>query len=217
MYAIVDIAGKQFKVTKDQFVYAPSLAGEEGASVEFDRVLLFDNDNGIEVGAPVLSGVTVAGKILEHGRGDKVIVFKKKRRKGYKKTQGHRQGYTKVLIEDILAGGKKVSAKKEEPAKKEEKKADRQEEKGTATSLDQVLKSVGTAKAEDKDDLKKIKGIGEVFEKALNDHGIYTYQQISKLKSKDMDALAEVGGITRHLIEDEDWVDQAKELMKKEK
>ncbi len=223
MYAIVDIAGKQFKVTKDQFVYAPSLEGEEGASVEFGRVLLFGNDDGIEVGTPLLSGVTVAGKILEHGRGDKVIIFKKKRRKGYKKTQGHRQGYTKVLIEDILTGGKKASAKKadtakkEEPAKKEEKKAEKQEEPKAVRSMEEVLKSVGTAQAKDKDDLKKIKGIGEVFEKALNDHGIYTFKQVSKLTPEDMEALSEIGGVTRHLIEEEDWVGQAKALMKEEK
>ena len=80
MYAIVDIAGKQFKVTQDQFVYAPLMAGEEGASLEFDKV---------------------SGKIIGHVKGDKVIVFKKKRRKGYKKKNGHRQNFTKVLIETI--------------------------------------------------------------------------------------------------------------------
>ncbi|WP_226390839.1 50S ribosomal protein L21 [Penaeicola halotolerans] len=102
MYAIVDIAGKQFKVTKDQFVYAPYMAGEAGASVEFDNVLLIDNAGAIEVGAPTVAGAKVSGKILEHVQGDKVIVFKKKRRKGYKKKNGHRQDFTKVLIENIV-------------------------------------------------------------------------------------------------------------------
>ncbi|GAA0892420.1 hypothetical protein GCM10009122_20990 [Fulvivirga kasyanovii] len=101
MYAIVDIAGKQFKVTKDQFVYAPKMDGEEGASVEFDKVLLFGDDKTVEVGAPLLKGAKVAGKILGHVKGDKVVVFKKKRRKGYKKRNGHRQEFTKVLIENI--------------------------------------------------------------------------------------------------------------------
>ena len=101
MYAIVDIAGKQFKVTQDQFVYAPLMEGEEGASVEFDKVLLLDNDGQVEVGAPTVSGAKVSGKIIGHVRGDKVIVFKKKRRKGYKKKNGHRQDFTKVLIENI--------------------------------------------------------------------------------------------------------------------
>lgn len=101
MYAVVEIAGKQFKVTKDQFIYAPLMEGEEGASVEFDRVLLYGNDSSVEVGAPTVSGAKVSGKILGHVKGDKVIVFKKKRRKGYKKKNGHRQDFTKVLIEKI--------------------------------------------------------------------------------------------------------------------
>jgi large subunit ribosomal protein L21 len=101
MYAIVDIAGKQFKVTQDQYVYAPKMQGEEGASVEFDNVLLVDNDGKVEVGTPVLKGAKVSGKILEHVKDDKVVVFKKKRRKGYKVKNGHRQDFTKVLIEKI--------------------------------------------------------------------------------------------------------------------
>ncbi|GGZ33833.1 hypothetical protein GCM10007049_28930 [Echinicola pacifica] len=101
MYAIVNIAGKQFKVTKDQYVYAPKLQGDIDASVEFDQVLLADDNGTISVGAPLLSGATVTGKILGHVKGDKVIVFKKKRRKGYKKKNGHRQEFTKLLIENI--------------------------------------------------------------------------------------------------------------------
>lgn len=101
MYAIVDIAGKQFKVSKDQYVYTPKLEGEEGAAVEFDNVLLVDNDGKINVGQPTIKGAKVSGKILGHGKDDKVIVFKKKRRKGYKKKNGHRQEFSKVLIEDI--------------------------------------------------------------------------------------------------------------------
>ena len=101
MYAIVDIAGKQFKVTQDQYVYAPKMQGEAGASVEFDKVLLLDNDGKVEVGTPMLKGAKVSGKILEHVKDEKVIVFKKKRRKGYKVRNGHRQDFTKVLIENI--------------------------------------------------------------------------------------------------------------------
>jgi large subunit ribosomal protein L21 len=103
MYAIVDIAGKQFKVEKDQYIYAPRMEGENGATVKFDQVLLIDNDSTISVGTPVLSGASVSGKILEEVKGDKEIVFKKKRRKGYAKKNGHRQKYTKVMIESISA------------------------------------------------------------------------------------------------------------------
>ena len=101
MYAIVEIAGKQFKVAKDQYIYAPKLERDEGAAVSFDKVLLIDNEGSIDIGAPLLSGVTVSGKILEHVKGDKVIVFKKKRRKGYAVKNGHRQQFTKVQIENI--------------------------------------------------------------------------------------------------------------------
>jgi large subunit ribosomal protein L21 len=101
MYAIVDIAGKQFKVAKDQYIYAPKMEGEAGANVSFDKVLLLDNNGSVEVGAPTVSGVKVSGKILEHVKGNKVIIFKKKRRKGYAVKNGHRQQFTKVQIESI--------------------------------------------------------------------------------------------------------------------
>ncbi|GJM28092.1 MAG: hypothetical protein DHS20C17_07270 [Cyclobacteriaceae bacterium] len=101
MYAIVDIAGKQFKVTKDQSIFIPKMEGESGASVTFDQVLLVDNDGKVNIGTPQVKGAKVSGKILEHVKGDKVLVFKKKRRKGYKKLNGHRQDFTKVQIEKI--------------------------------------------------------------------------------------------------------------------
>lgn len=101
MYAIVDIAGQQFKVEKDKFVYAPLLDGEAGSKVDFKEVLLVDNDGKIKVGEPTVKGASVSGKILEHVKGDKVIIFKKKRRKGYRVKNGHRQQFSKVLIEEI--------------------------------------------------------------------------------------------------------------------
>ncbi len=101
MYAIVDIAGKQFKVEKDQYIYAPKMEGEAGSAVKLDKVLLIDNKGKIEVGAPILDSASVSGKILEHVKGDKITVFKKKRRKGYVVKNGHRQEYTKLLIDKI--------------------------------------------------------------------------------------------------------------------
>lgn len=102
MYAIVEIAGKQFKVTQDQQLYTPQLNIEAGNAVTFDKVLLVENGDNVAIGAPTITNAKVVGKVLDHVRGDKIIVFKKKRRKGYKKTQGHRQDYTKVLIEHIV-------------------------------------------------------------------------------------------------------------------
>ena len=101
MYAIVDIAGKQFKVAKDQYIYAPKMEGDAGSSVSFDKVLLVDNGGSVEVGAPTVKGAKVSGKVLEHVKGNKVIIFKKKRRKGYQVKNGHRQQFTKVQIESI--------------------------------------------------------------------------------------------------------------------
>jgi large subunit ribosomal protein L21 len=101
MYAIVDIAGKQFKVSKDEYIYAPRIEGEAGTALTFDKVLLIDGGGSIQVGSPTVAGASVSGKILEHVKGNKVIIFKKKRRKGYAVKNGHRQQYTKVLIEGI--------------------------------------------------------------------------------------------------------------------
>lgn len=101
MYAIVDIAGQQFKVEKGQEVFVHRLEGEEGAKMEFDKVLLVDNKGKVSVGTPNVAGAKISAKIVSHLRGDKVIVFKKKRRKGYQKSNGHRQDLSKVLIENI--------------------------------------------------------------------------------------------------------------------
>jgi large subunit ribosomal protein L21 len=120
MYAIVDIAGQQFKVKKDQKIFVHRLEGEVGNQVDFDRVLLIDNDSNVAVGAPVIQGAMISAKILEHLKGDKVIVFKKKRRKGYRVKNGHRQYMTQILIEDIIETGaqpKAVAEKKPVAAK----------------------------------------------------------------------------------------------------
>lgn len=101
MYAIVEIAGQQFKVEKDKKIFVHRLPNEEGTKVEFDKVLLFDNDGDVKIGAPAVAGATVSATVLEHMKGDKVIVFKKKRRKGYKKRNGHRQYLTQIQIQDI--------------------------------------------------------------------------------------------------------------------
>ena len=101
MYVIVNIAGQQFKVQKDQQVIVHRLAEDAGKSVEFKEVVLADNDGKLKIGANALKGASVKAKIVEHLRGDKVIIFKKKRRKGYQKQTGHRQDYTRIQIESI--------------------------------------------------------------------------------------------------------------------
>ncbi|MBK7911370.1 MAG: 50S ribosomal protein L21 [Bacteroidia bacterium] len=103
MYAIVNIAGQQLKVAKDQKVVVNRMEGEEGKKLEFSDVLLVDDNGKVKVGAPVLKGASVSAKIVTHKRGDKVIIFKKKRRKGYQKQSGHRQDLTVLQIEGIKA------------------------------------------------------------------------------------------------------------------
>ncbi len=103
MYAIVEIAGQQFKVQQGQEIFTNRLKGDIDAVLVFDNVMLVDNDGAISVGAPTVSGASVTVKVVEHLKGTKVIVFKKKRRKGYRKKNGHRQALTKVSIESIAA------------------------------------------------------------------------------------------------------------------
>ncbi len=255
MYAIVEIAGQQFKVAKDQKVFVNRLANEEGDKVEFDSVLLVGDGDNITIGAPAIDGALIGAKVLRHLKGDKVIVFKKKRRKGYQKKNGHRQSLSEIVIESIVGSGAK-KAKKEEPKKKatpkkEAKKAEpkaaapkaetkapakkaapkakevevsenlvtraehRAEEGNIEMNIDKVLHSIGTATKAEAQDLKEINGIGPAYEKRLNEVGIYTYEQISKLKAADRDELSAIDGITREKIESEEWVKQAKELLKK--
>ena len=121
MYAIVEIAGQQFKVAKDQKLFVHRLADAEGAKVAFDKVYLLDDGKKVNVGAPAITGASVEATVVRHLKGDKVIIFKKKRRKGYRVKNGHRQLLTELMVENILASGGKVAptAKKAAPAPKE--------------------------------------------------------------------------------------------------
>ena len=121
MYAIVEIAGQQFKVAKDQKLFVHRLADAEGAKVAFDKVYLLDDGKKVNVGAPAITGASVEATVVRHLKGDKVIIFKKKRRKGYRVKNGHRQSLTELMVENILASGGKVAptAKKAAPAPKE--------------------------------------------------------------------------------------------------
>lgn len=166
MYAIVEIAGHQFKVEKDQKVFVNRLATEEGQNVSFDNVLLVADGSNITVGAPAIGGAQVSAKVLKHLQGDKVIVFKKKRRKGYRVKNGHRQALTEIVIENIVASGAKPAAKAEKAApKKETKKAEPKK----------AAKATGKS-----DDLKKIEGIGPKIASTLVEAGISTFAELAK-------------------------------------
>ena len=155
MYAIVEIAGKQFKVQKDQKLYVHRLKEDEGKKVTFDRVLMVDNKDKVSFGSPVISGAQVGAKVLKHLKSDKVIVFKKKRRKGYRVKNGHRQLLTQIQISDISLSGaktKKKSETKSKTAKKSETKAKSAEKKEDLTKL-----SVAALK-----DMAKSKGVSGI-------------------------------------------------------
>src|SRR5690606_7843176 len=156
MYAIVEIAGQQFKVAKDQKVYVHRLPNEEGSQVSFDKVLLIGNGDQVTVGAPAIEGAVVGAKVLQHLKGDKVIVFKKKRRKGYRVKNGHRQYLSQILIEDIVASGAA-------PAKKEKKEEVKKAPKKTSKA----------------DDLTKVEGIGPKSAEVLAAAGIDSFAKLA--------------------------------------
>ncbi|MGJ8737056.1 50S ribosomal protein L21 [Zobellia laminariae] len=193
MYAIVEMAGQQFKVAKDQKVYVHRLQAEEGKKVTFDNVLLVADGSNITVGAPAIDGATIEAKVVKHLRGDKVIVFKKKRRKGYQVKNGHRQALTEIVIESIVAkGGKKAAApkKEEKPAKKEA-----------------APKAAAPKKSGKADDLKKVEGIGPKIAETLIAAGISTFAELAKVDAaKVSEIIADVRG--NHVTDT--WPAQAK-------
>ena len=101
MHAVIEIAGKQFKVAPNDKIFVPTLNEKVGATVSFGRVLLLESEQGMSVGNPMVAGASVEATVLDHPKADKVIVFKKKKRKGYRVKRGHRQGYTQVEITKI--------------------------------------------------------------------------------------------------------------------
>lgn len=197
MYAIVEMAGQQFKVAKDQKVYVNRLQAEEGKKVTFDQVLLLDDGKNVTLGAPAISGAAVEAKVVKHLRGDKVIVFHKKRRKGYRKKNGHRQSLTEIVIESIVAKGAKKATeekpKKAAPAKKEAPKA--------------AAKPAPKKKTDKGDDLKKIEGIGPKIAETLVAAGIATFADLANTKAERIaEIISEVRG--NHVTDT--WPAQAK-------
>ncbi len=101
MYCIVEIAGKQFKIEEDARLYVPHLSAEQDDEVTFDRVLMHVNDDDVQIGAPSLDDLSVTARVLDHVKGDKITVFKKKRRKRYRVKNGHRQQYTRIQVKSV--------------------------------------------------------------------------------------------------------------------
>ncbi|MDY7394924.1 50S ribosomal protein L21 [Aureibaculum sp. 2210JD6-5] len=213
MYAIVEIAGQQFKVAKNQKVFVHRLQDKEGSKVTFDNVLLLD-DGKVTLGAPAIEGAAVTAKILKHLKGDKVIVFKKKRRKGYKVKNGHRQYLSEIQIETIVASGAK-KAKKEEPKKESRsvgtKKAEpKKEAKPKVAAAPKPAAKKAPVKTATADDLKKIEGIGPKIAEIFAEAGIDTFAKLAKASQKELKAILEGAGSRYASKNPGSWPKQAK-------
>ncbi|TCK67997.1 LSU ribosomal protein L21P [Winogradskyella wandonensis] len=208
MYAIVEIAGHQFKVEKDQKVFVNRLATEEGKKVSFDNVLLIGDGDNVTLGAPAIDGAQVSAKVLKHLKGDKVIVFKKKRRKGYRVKNGHRQALSEIVIEGITASGAKKAAPKKETKKAEPKVEAKAAAPKAEKAAPKAAAKPATKKATGKaDDLKKIEGIGPKIASTLVEAGIATFADLAKAKPEAISEI--IAGVRGNHVTDT-WPEQAK-------
>jgi len=239
MYAVIKTGGKQYRVKPDDILEIERLAGEPGDILQFDQVLMVVNEAGIEVGTPVVSGALVAAELVEQTRGDKIKIFKKKRRKHYRRTMGHRQDLSQIRITEILTGGakptKQATAKKKAPAKAEQTaKADKPVKAAKpapaakpksepaakpkapakkAPAKKAPAQKAPAKKAADKpDDLTLISGIGPVIAEKLQELGITKLKQIAGLSAKKAAEIDEQLNF-KGRIEREEWIEQAKELI----
>lgn len=205
MFAVIKTGGKQYRVAADDEITIERLAGEAGDSIEFKEVLMVGGADAPLIGAPTVDGATVVAEIVRQARGDKIIIFKKRRRQNSRRRNGHRQDLTIVRVTDILTDGKAAPKK----AKKAEPKAEAapKEEK----AADAAPAALFSAPEGEPDDLKKISGVGPVLEKKLHALGITKYAQVAAFTEDDVsrvdDALSFKGRIGR-----EDWIGQAKTL-----
>ena len=202
MYAIVEIAGQQFKVSKDLKVYVHRLINEEGSKVSFDKVLLLDDNGSITLGAPAIEGASVEAKVLQHLKGDKVIVFKKKRRKGYKKRNGHRQYLTQIVIEGITATGAKKAAPKAEAKSEAAPKAEKIVDAPVAEAKAPKAKKGG-------DDLTIIEGIGPKAAEALVAGGIDTFVKLAATAAADVKAILDASTNKVQHLDPTTWAQQS--------
>ena len=209
MYAIVEIAGQQFKVSKDLKVYVHRLINEEGSKVSFDKVLLLDDNGSITLGAPAIEGASVEAKVLQHLKGDKVIIFKKKRRKGYKKRNGHRQYLTQIVIEGITATGAKKAAPKAEAKTVAAPKAEKVVDAPKAEKIVDapVVKAPKAKKTGD--DLVIIEGIGPKAAEALVAGGIDTFVKLAAASVAEVKAILDASTNKVQHLDPTTWAQQS--------
>ncbi len=204
MFAIIKTGGKQYKVAADDILQIEKLDAQAGETITFDQVLMLGSGSDVTIGSPLVEGATVVAELVEQFRNKKIIVFKKKRRKKYRRTQGHRQNLSLVKITDILAAGqkpaKKAAAKKPAAEKAEVKKpaAKKAEPK--------------TAKTDFVDDLKLISGVGPALEKKLHALDVKSLTDVAKLTKADVTRIDEALSF-KGRIDRDNWIQQAKDLV----
>ncbi|MEM8937231.1 MAG: 50S ribosomal protein L21 [Pseudomonadota bacterium] len=193
MYAVVKTGGKQFRVSKDDVLRVERLPGAEGEIVTLSDVLMLGEGDSVTVGAPTVSGASVAAEIVEQTRANKIIIFKKRRRQNYRRKKGHRQHQTVLKVTEILTDGAapKPAAKKEATKKAAPKPAEA---------------------AADGDDLTKLSGVGPKLAEKLRDGGVTTFAQIAAWTESDIADFDEKLSF-KGRIEREGWVEQAKKLV----
>ena len=192
MYAVIKTGGKQYRVAANDKILIEKLEGSAGDQVTFTDVLLVANGGSVDIGAPLVSGATVVGEIAAQEKADTVYIFKKRRRKHYRRRNGHRQLLTSVTITDILTGGAKPAAKAEKPAS---------EPVAVAAPVD------GKS-----DDISMISGVGPKMEAGMRELGYHTFAAIAAMSGDDIEKaethLKQKGRFAR-----EEWIEQAKELL----
>ncbi len=212
MYAVIKTGGKQYRVAANDKILIEKLDGAAGDQVQFSDVLLVANGESIDVGAPHVAGATVVGEIAAQEKSDTVYIFKKRRRKHYRRRNGHRQLLTSVTITEILTGGTKPTAKAkvEKPAK--ETKTDKADKPAKAAKAEPATLAAADATSGKVDDISLIGGIGPKMVKILTDNGINTFAQIAAWTEVDIAKFDELCKPKGRIVREE-WVDQAKELM----
>lgn len=204
MFAVIKTGGKQYRVSADDLLQVERVVGEPGEIIQFGDVLAVGEGEDVTIGAPLVEGASVAAEVVEQGRGNKVIAFKKRRRQNSRRKRGHRQLLTTVRIAEILTGGAKPSKKAaSKPAAKAEKAPE-------AKKADAAAQPLFTAPSGEADDLTTIKGIGPVAAGQLKEQGITTFAQIAALSDEDVARIDANMPFSAEQISD--WREQAKAL-----
>jgi large subunit ribosomal protein L21 len=210
MFAVIKTGGKQYRVAANDVLKVEKVAGDVGAIVQFGQVLAFGEGDSATLGTPFVDGASVAAEVVEQGRGEKVIAFKKRRRQNSRRKRGHRQLLTTVRITEILTGGAKPSKKAAKPAEVAND-ADAKVSK-TAEAAASTAAPLFTAPAGEGDDLVVIKGIGPVAAGQLKEQGITTFAQLAALSDEDIARIDANMPFSTDQIKD--WQEQARELAK---